>query len=177
MLVTSNNLFVILANNQMKLAWVKSLLDFSPSRINGGALFRPLIASVFLPQSPLGIRGFFHQRFFWFYLILYIRLEGFLHQRSTGFPLLSLVGFGDFLSSYKYLLTITRLLELMPKRKAIVTPWSQDLWSCDSTRDLARDLTHDLPTSSLRSKQTLSYQTRNHWLITLVARQASTLLL
>ena len=40
----------------------------------------------------------------------------------------------------------------------LVTPWSQDLWSCD----LAHDLTHDPPTSS-RSKQTLShyYQTRH----------------
>ena len=61
--------------------------------------------------------------------------------------------------------------------KVVVTPWLQDLWLCDSTRDLACDLIYNPPILP-RSKQTLSYyyQTRHHRLITLVARRASILL-
>ena len=45
----------------------------------------------------------------------------------------------------------------MPKKKAIVTPWSRELW----LYDLAHDLTRDLPTSS-KSKQTLSHYYQTH---------------
>ena len=41
-------------------------------------------------------------------------------------------------------MTITCLLELMLKKKAIVTPWLQDLQSYDLAYDLVCDLTHDL---------------------------------
>ena len=49
-----NNFLVkisVLANKQMKLAWVKSLLDFSPFQINDEALLPLSIASVFLLNS------------------------------------------------------------------------------------------------------------------------------
>ena len=129
MLVTFNNLSVILANNQMELAWVKSSLNFSPSQIDGRALFPLLIALVFLLNLSYKVkrfftysssikqlsslldfsssitfwdkRFFFHQQYLWLYLLLPIVIEGFLYQRNTGFPLFLPIGCGGFLTSCK----------------------------------------------------------------------------
>ena len=116
-----------------------------------------LIARFFL-LSFLLVRGFFYRRYLWLYLILSIRLEGFLHQRSIGFTPFSLLRFGlqgleIFYPVAKYLFRqLNHLSELTPKGKAIITSWSQDPRLCD----LARDLACDPPTSSSRSKHTLS---------------------
>ena len=101
-----------------------------------------LIASSFdfLFSVSHRVKRFFYQQYLQLYLILPIGLEGFLHQKSAGFALLSPVRFGGFLPSCKNsFLTIICLSKLTPKKKAIVTPWLEDLRSGDLARDLPRD--------------------------------------